>query len=101
MAVESAGCPYVKVPVPIRGTYSMVEIAILLRVSRNAVYEWSLLEDDSPATEEDDGQKEGAFRVQGRAARVEQTARDVIVVRQNLSGRPASIRVGIVPAQIN
>lgn len=55
MAVESAGCPYVKVPVPIRGTYSMVEMAILLRVSRNAVYEWSLLEDDSPAAEEDDG----------------------------------------------
>ncbi len=48
MAVESAGCPYVKVPVPIRGTYSMVEIAILLRVSRNAVYEWSPLEDDPP-----------------------------------------------------
>ena len=101
MAVASAGCPYVKVPGPIRGTYSMVEIAILLRVSRNAVYEWSLLEDDSPATEEDDGQKEGALRVQGRAARVEQTARDVIVVRQNLSGRPASIRVEIVPTQIN
>ena len=54
-----------------------------------------------PATEEDDGQKEGALRVQGRAPRVEQTARDVIVVRQNLSGRPASIRVEIVPAQIN
>jgi len=101
MAVESAGCPYVKVPVPIRGTYSMVEIAILLRVSRNAVYEWSLLEDDSPATEEDDGQKEGALRVQGRAPRVEQAARDVIVVRQNFSGRPASIRVEIVPVQIN
>lgn len=101
MAVESAGCPYVKVPVPIRGTYSMAERAILLRVSRNAVYEWSLLEDDPPVTEEDDGQKEGALRVQGRAPRVEQTARDVIVVRQNLSGRPASIRVEIVPAQIN
>ena len=86
---------------PIRGTYSMAERAILLRVSRNAVYEWSLLEDDPPVTEEDDGQKEGALRVQGRAPRVEQTARDVIVVRQNLSGRPASIRVEIVPAQIN
>lgn len=46
MAVESAGCPYVKVPVPIRGAYSVSEIAILLRVSRNAAYEWSLLEDD-------------------------------------------------------
>ena len=101
MAVESAGCPYVKVPVPIRDTYSMVEIAILFRVSRNAVYEWSLFEGDSPATEEDDGQKEGALRVQGRAPRVEQAARDVIVVRQNFSGRPASIRVEIVPVQIN
>lgn len=46
MAVESAGCPYVKIPVPIQDTYSVAEIAILLRVSRNAVYEWSLLEDD-------------------------------------------------------
>ena len=54
-----------------------------------------------PATEEDDGQKEGALRVQGRAPRVEQAARDVIVVRQNLSGRPAPIRVEIVPVQIN
>lgn len=101
MAVESAGCPYVKIPVPIQDTYSVAEIAILLRVSRNAVYEWSLLEDDPPATEEDDGQKEGALRVQGRAPRVEQAARDVIVVRQNLSGRPAPIRVEIVPVQIN
>ena len=54
-----------------------------------------------PATEEDDGQKEGALRGQGRAPRVEQAARDVIVVRQNLSGRPAPIRVEIVPVQIN
>ena len=46
MAVESAGCSYVKVPVPIQDTCSVAEIAILLRVSRNAVYEWSLLEDD-------------------------------------------------------
>lgn len=42
MTAESAGCPYVKVPVPIQDTYSVAEIAILLRVSRNAVYEWSL-----------------------------------------------------------
>ena len=46
MAIESAGCPYVKVPAPIQDTCSVAEIAILLRVSRNAVYEWSLLEDD-------------------------------------------------------
>lgn len=55
MAVESAGCPYVKIPVPIQDTYSVAEIAILLRVSRNAVYEWSLLEDDPPAAGKDDG----------------------------------------------
>ncbi len=30
-----------------------------------------------PAAQEDDGQEEGALRVQGRAARVEQAARDV------------------------
>ncbi len=101
MAVESAGCPYVKIPVPIQDTYSVAEIAILLRVSRNAVYEWSLLEDDPLPLRRMMGRKRGALRVQGRAPRVEQTARDVIVVRQNLSGRPASIRVEIVPAQIN
>lgn len=100
MAVESAGCPYVKIPVPIQDTYSVAEIAILLRVSRNAVYEWSLLEDDPLPLRRMMGER-GALRVQGRAPRVEQTARDVIVVRQNLSGRPASIRVEIVPAQIN
>ena len=100
MAVESAGCPYVKVPVPIQDTYSVAEIAILLRVSRNAVYDGVSLE-RPPAAQEDDGEEEGPLRVQGRAARVEQAPRDVSVVRQNLSGRPASIRVEIVPAQIN
>lgn len=101
MAVESAGCPYVKIPVPIQDTYSVAEIAILLRVSRNAVYEWSLLEDDPLPLRRMMGRKRGALRVQGRAPRVEQAARDVIVVRQNLSGRPAPIRVEIVPVQIN
>ena len=100
MAVESAGCPYVKVPVPIQDTYSVAEIAILLRVSRNAVYDGVSLE-RPPAAQEDDGEEEGPLRVQGRAPRVEQAARDVIVVRQNLSGRPAPIRVEIVPVQIN
>ena len=61
MAVESAGCPYVKVPVPIRGTYSVAEIAILLRVSRNAVYEWSLLEDDPLPLRRTMGRKRGRF----------------------------------------
>lgn len=76
MAVESAGCPYVKVPVPIQDTYSVAEIAILLRVSRNAVYDGVSLE-RPPAAQEDDGEEEGPLRVQGRAARVEQAPRDV------------------------
>ena len=61
MAVESAGCPYVKVPVPIQDTYSVAEIAILLRVSRNAVYEWSLLEDDPLPLRRMMGRKRGRF----------------------------------------
>lgn len=63
-AVESAGCPYVKIPVPIQDTYSVAEIAILLRVSRNAVYEWSLLEDDPLPLKRIMGRKRGriAFR---------------------------------------
>lgn len=62
MAVETAGCPYVKVPVPIQDTYSVAEIAILLRVSRNAVYEWSLLEDDPLPLRRMMGRKRGASR---------------------------------------
>ena len=54
MAAESAGCPYVKVPVPIQDTYSVAEIAILLRVSRNAVYDGVSLERPS-TVEEDEG----------------------------------------------
>lgn len=61
MAVESAGCPYVKIPVPIQDTYSVAEIAILLRVSRNAVYEWSLLEDDPLPLRRMMGRKRGRF----------------------------------------
>ena len=60
-AVESAGCPYVKIPVPIQDTYSVAEIAILLRVSRNAVYEWSLLEDDPLPLRRMMGRKRGRF----------------------------------------
>lgn len=61
IAVETAGCPYVKVPVPIQDTYSVAEIAILLRVSRNAVYEWSLLEDDPLPLRRMMGRKRGRF----------------------------------------
>ena len=55
----------------------------------------------TPVAQGDDVKEEGVLHVQGRAARVEQAPRDVSVVRQNLSGRPASIRVEIVPVQIN
>lgn len=62
MAVEPAGCPYAKIPVPIQDTYSVAEIAILLRVSRNAVYEWSLLEKDPLLPGRMTGRKRGASR---------------------------------------
>ena len=43
------------------GPYSVAEIAILLRVSRNAVYEWSLLEDDPLPLRRMMGRKRGRF----------------------------------------
>lgn len=61
MAVETVGCPYAKVPVPIQDTCSVAEIAILLRVSRNAVYERSLLEDDPLPLKKVMGRKRGRF----------------------------------------
>ena len=61
MAVETAGCPYAKVPVPIQDTYPVAEIATLLRVSRNAVYERSLLEDDPLPLRRMMGRKRGRF----------------------------------------
>lgn len=62
MTAESAGCrPFAKIPVPIQDTYSVAEIAILLRVSRNAVYEWSLLEDDPLPLRRMMGRKRGRF----------------------------------------
>lgn len=48
-------------PRPIQDTYSVAEIAILLRVSRNAVYEWSLLEDDPLPLRRMMGRKRGRF----------------------------------------
>ena len=39
----------------------MTEIAILLRVSSNAVYEWSLLEDDPLPLRRMMGRKRGRF----------------------------------------
>ena len=37
---------FVKTPVLVQDTYSVEEIAILFRVSRNSVYEWHKREDD-------------------------------------------------------
>ena len=73
---------------PIQDTYSVAEIAILLRVSRNAVYEWSLLEDDPLPLRRMMGGEKGPLRVQGRAARVEQAARDMsgVVEKIDLAG---------------
>ena len=76
MAVESAGCPYVKIPVPIQDTYSVAEIAILLRVSRNAVYEWSLLEDDPLPLRRMMGRKRGRFAFRSSSSGANGTRRD-------------------------
>ena len=40
---------FVKTPVLVQDTYSVEEIAILFRVSRNSVYEWHKREDDHSA----------------------------------------------------
>lgn len=37
---------FVKTPVLVQDTYSVEEIAILFRVSRNSVYEWHKREDE-------------------------------------------------------
>ena len=52
---------YVKVPAPTRDAYLVAGMAILLRVSRNAVYEWSLLEDDPLPLRRMMGRKRGRF----------------------------------------
>lgn len=41
---------FVKTPVLVQDTYSVEEIAILFRVSRNSVYEWHKREDDPLAS---------------------------------------------------
>ena len=61
MAGELEKGLYVKVPAPTRDAYLVAGMAILLRVSRNAVYEWSLLEDDPLPLRRMMGRKRGRF----------------------------------------
>ena len=53
---------FVKTPVLVQDTYSVEEIAILFRVSRNSVYEWHKREDDPlPFLRRMNGKKRGFF----------------------------------------
>lgn len=61
MAGELEKGLYVKVPAPTRDAYLVAGMAILLRVSRNAVYEWSLLADDPLPLRRMMGRKRGRF----------------------------------------
>ena len=51
----------VKTPVLVQDTYSVEEIAILFRVSRNSVYEWHKREDDPLPLRRMNGKKRGFF----------------------------------------
>lgn len=63
---------FVKTPVLVQDTYSVEEIAILFRVSRNSVYEWHKREDDPPSFEAHERQEARVLRLSRRAPRVEQ-----------------------------
>ena len=52
---------FVKTPVLVQDTYSVEEIAILFRVSRNSVYEWHKREDDPLPLRRMNGKKRGFF----------------------------------------
>lgn len=52
---------FVKTPVLVQDTYSVEEIAILFRVSRNSVYEWHKREDDPLPLRRMNGKKRGLF----------------------------------------
>ena len=52
---------FVKTPVLVQDTYSVEEIAILFRVSRNSVYEWHKREDDPLPLRRMNGTKRGFF----------------------------------------
>ena len=52
---------FVKTPVLVQDTYSVEEIAILFRVSRNSVYEWHKREDDPLPLRRMNGKTRGFF----------------------------------------
>lgn len=61
MAERNKSSVFVKTPVLVQDTYSVEEIAILFRVSRNSVYEWHKREDDSLPLRRMHGKKRGFF----------------------------------------
>lgn len=58
---------FVKTPVLVQDTYSVEEIAILFRVSRNSVYEWHKREDDPLPLRRMNGKKRGFFAYRDEA----------------------------------
>ena len=52
---------YTKTPVPIQDTYSVAELAILLRVGKNRIYAWSKLDDDPLPLKRMEGKRKGFF----------------------------------------
>ena len=61
MAERNKPSVFVKTPVLVQDTYSVEEIAILFRVSRNSVYEWHKQEDDPLPLRRMKGKKRGLF----------------------------------------
>lgn len=61
MAERNKSSIFVKTPVLVQDTYSVEEIAILFRVSRNSVYEWHKREDDPLPLRRMHGKKRGFF----------------------------------------
>lgn len=61
MAERNKSSVFVKTPVLVQDTYSVEEIAILFRVSRNSVYEWHKREDDPLPLRRMNGKKRGFF----------------------------------------
>ena len=61
MAERNKPSVFVKTPVLVQDTYSVEEIAILFRVSRNSVYEWYKQKDDPLPLRRMKGKKRGFF----------------------------------------
>lgn len=76
MAGELEKGLYVKVPAPTRDAYLVAGMAILLRVSRNAVHNGASSR-RIPCCQGGWRGGRGVLRVRGRAFRVEQAARDL------------------------